>query len=234
MKKIITTLVSAFAVTTLFANEPISGEYNINKDEGYIKIDRFSSTNAEETVLTIEDKYTFSKTPYPTQILGNGTQALMRDNVSNYTSVIINATELATINAAAFSNLTNVTSFEIKTIEVPNAAETAFPAEWKTKCSLTVPEESLDKYMAAWGKYFKTINGKETEEQTQTAINDRTENRIAVKAYNGNIVLSKTAMVNVYSITGQQVFNGVTDKVAVANGVYIVKTEDKISKIVVK
>ena len=185
---------------------------------------------------------------YTSVVLTNATNinedAFKDFDLTNVTRVVlINATE---INEKTFKDfdLTNVTSFEIETTTPPTIAEnTSFPAEWKESCNLIVPNEAVDGYKnSEWAKYFYSINGEVINREEGTSeIGTGTPNNIAnikntsITISGKNIILGAITEVKVYSITGEQIYNGVTNKVNVLNnGIYIVKTANTTQRVIVK
>ena len=184
---------------------------------------------------------------YTSVVLTNATNinedAFKDFDLTNVTRVVlINATE---INKNTFKDfdLTKVTSFEIETTTPPTIAENAFPAEWKESCNLIVPGAAIDGYKNSdWANYFYSINGEVINREEGTSeIGTGTPNNIAnikntsITISGKNIILGAITEVKVYSITGEQIYNGVTNKVNVLNnGIYIVKTANTTQRVIVK
>lgn len=196
-----------------------------------------------ENTLSVEQMYTDityqgETAPYAyVETIGNGTNCVIRVGtyLAQYTSIDIKSTVLKEIKSKAFAGLVNVTSFAVSTTAPATVGANAFPAEWATNCALTVPAESFEAYKAAWGQYFKSINGVATGDMTPTKTPDWDVPFITARPVGRNIVLSETTDVQVYSITGASVYNGKTDNVPVNNGgVYIVKTKNNVNKVTVK
>lgn len=193
-----------------------------------------------ESTLTIEEQYTGityqgDQIQYAfVQGLGNGTTSVIRSNAGQYTAIVINSLRLTLIKAASLADLTNVTSFSIATTTPATVEAGAFPTSWATTCALTVPEASKEAYKTAWGQYFYSINGEVIEHGTPTAISNA-KTSFSVRTAGKTIILSEATDVQVYSITGANVFSGTTDKIDVKqNGIYIVKTRNGVQKVSVK
>lgn len=234
-------------LTTIFSLILISICAYATNIQGYEKVGddgvKIKTLNEDETnTLTIANAYNLeTKEPdddpsaWIVKEIGAGTVMMKNDVAGKYTKIVINAKNLNTINALAFSNLINVTTFEIVTATPPSISETSFPATWLTTCELVVPDEALEAYKASeWVKYFYKING-EIIDHTTTAIGDNEVEKLNITTTNNTIRLNENVDVVVYSITGQQIYNGTTDVVTVPNsGIYIVKTNATTQKIMVK
>ncbi|MCQ2203797.1 MAG: hypothetical protein MJZ15_05075 [Bacteroidales bacterium] len=202
----------------------------------YIQINELHFIEGDEELIVDEQYAKLPGNPTLTcvaRIIGNGSKAISSKPEAIKT-VTINAEEIASISSKAFAGMTNTTSFEIATATAPAVAEDAFPSGWATSCELTVPAEAYESYLAAWGKYFKSINGVDVD-HTATAIEEEEAGLITAKVVGKKIMISEEAPVTVYSITGKVVFMGIADAVEVSgNGIYIVKTPNTTSKVVIK
>ena len=239
MKRLITIFLLAFVGIGIYATNVQSYE----EIEGGVKI-KFFSTDDTKT-LTIANKYKSVKESgndyEPDEgglsVIEIGTGGVMMKNgvAEQYEEIVIESKKLTTINAKAFSNLINVTTFKILTTTPPSITETSSPTVWLTACALTVPEEALEAYKdSEWINYFYSINGEVINHST-TAVTNITANDINIKVQGNVILLNSANNVTVYSITGQQVFTGTTDAVTISNsGIYIVKTPQTTQKVVIK
>ncbi len=249
MKRLITTtLLSCVATLSAMAmsipGTSIQSYNSLGEVDGifYMQITLFNED--ETTTLTVKNFYNGTKTSDAGQDvyvkeLGSGTTKMMKDDVAQkYEAIVINALSLTSINALAFSNLTNVTTFTIQTTTPPAITETSFPSEWVSTCALTVPAEALEAYKASeWVNYFYSINGEVIDHNppTPTAISNTEADRLSVKSVGNVIILSEATNVKVFSVTGQQIFSGVTNNVTVnSNGIYIVKTANTTQKVIVR
>lgn len=196
------------------------------------------SWSGDISAVTIESAYTCPDNPeyegldLTVKELGDGTKAITgATSARKITELTIKCQSLTTINALAFSTYTKVTAVSIETTAVPTAAADAFPSAWATSCTLTVPAASLSAYKTAWGAYFKSIVA---DGEVPTAISS-TNDKISIRAVGKSIVLDEEAYIQVYSITGANIFSGTSDNVTVKqNGIYIVKTANGTQKVAVK
>lgn len=180
----------------------------------------------------------FIESPAHITYIGNGQNSIAASN--HFISIIIDATYLKGIQANALNAFSNITSVIINGTNTipPTITETSFPSEWVSTCALTVPAEALETYKASeWVNYFYSINGEVIDHNppTPTAISNTEADRLSVKSVGNVIILSEATNVKVFSVTGQQIFSGVTNNVTVnSNGIYIVKTANTTQKVIVK
>ena len=252
MKILFTIFLSAVASVCIYATDIKDDKYTTIDDYNgnaltdsngnpLIRINLLDGAGNDLT-LTIDNNYPNKGT---VKEIGSGSNPLVssKEYAERYTSVLINAIEVTAINANAFKGFTNVTSFEIKTTTPPTIAENTFPAEWKESCNLIVPGAAIDGYKNSdWANYFYSINGEVINREEGTSeIGTGTPNNIAnikntsITISGKNIILGAITEVKVYSITGEQIYNGVTNKVNVLNnGIYIVKTANTTQRVIVK
>lgn len=242
MKQSLLTIAAALFSLSINASELQAWEKGdaIDSEEQKFEICVTNFKIIAESTLTIEEQYTGityqgDQIQYAfVQGLGNGTSSVIRSNAGQYTAIVINSLRLTLIKAASLADLTNVTSFSIATTTPATVEAGAFPTSWATTCALTVPEASKEAYKTAWGQYFYSINGEVIEHGTPTAISNA-KTSFSVRTAGKTIILSEATDVQVYSITGANVFSGTTDKIDVKqNGIYIVKTRNGVQKVSVK
>lgn len=250
MIKKITTLLSIFTVTYAYSTEITKcivddNDGNLFDGKYHATVVTIGATEENGQILDLNSSFTLSKENSSSEYTGGNALVVAIGNGTNFISskgdafisITIDATYLEKISAKALSNFTNVTTFTIKgtNITPPSITETSFPEEWLTTCELVVPDEALEAYKASeWVKYFYKING-EIIDHTTTAIGDNEVEKLNITTTNNTIRLNENVDVVVYSITGQQIYNGTTDVVTVPNsGIYIVKTNATTQKIMVK
>ena len=122
-------------------------------------------------------------------------------------------------------SLNKITSYAV---EPPQCSESAFDSYTKNNSILEVPDNSIIKYETANGwKDFLNMSGVESVTK---------DNEISVRCENGEIIVigaDENADMEVYSVNGVQVYNGVIKMLQVPTGVYIVNVLGKSFKVVV-
>lgn len=156
-------------------------------------------------------------------------------NCTNLESVIFgkNFRELGDGTFVDVPNLKNVT---VKAVNVPDFnlsiwdPTQPFMSDVYTKATLTVPAEVVEAYKADknWGQFANIVAG-------EAGVENLANDNISIKAINGNIVVEadENALVTVYNVNGQVVYNGAEKTVAVEQpGMYIVRVNDKVQKVI--
>lgn len=240
MKKIITSILCSLFISYTYAAEDIEKEdtpiapgsthfdvtNKINEDDYELSIYMFLDASESDATLAIGNSYIVNNpnvgvgTLGYTTILGDGTNSLIKKNSLNYTFLLIKASMLKTIKANAFKGMTGITTITIRTETPPELEEEAFPNDLKD-IIVNVPKSSLDAYKKSdWGKFFTCL-----KDETATSISDIETN--SIKLVGQKLVLNPEQYVEVYSITGNTIFNGNATAVMLPQkGIYFVRTNN--------
>lgn len=136
----------------------------------------------------------------------------------------------------AFVDASNIKNITVKAVNVPDFnlsiwdPTDPFMTNIYNSATLTVPAESVDAYKANkyWGKFLNIVAG-------EAGVEDLSNENTNIKVVNGNIVVEtdENAMVTVYNINGQVVYNGAEKTIAMEQpGMYIVRVNGKVQKVI--